>query len=372
MEGILDLSAPHPSLAPEEQQRAARAFAAVVEACEPHQNQDGYKKVTLVRLTYEHIRSEASKADFLSFFFNHTQIPIDDPQTPSVPPTGYNAQLTAFAEVLMANFFLPLRAASNRTPRASPQGLPNFESVENLTGTPSRLASLRRDCLIRDRHRCVISRAFDEDEGDRRIKEAGIEEARDDEGIRFGDQQTSFDFLEVAHILPHSLMSVTTANPELAESQKTALAILNMFDRGVLHLINGEDIDRTRNAITLTQKFHSHFGRFRVYFELQSSETHTYRIDYLGADYMRPPILPIQRTLFLSDTRTIDPPSHRLLAIHAAIARILHMSAAGYYIDRILDDLDKPAVLSDGSTPLGHLAALRINGWWDGRIRLRA
>ncbi|RMD40204.1 hypothetical protein DV735_g4920, partial [Chaetothyriales sp. CBS 134920] len=142
-----------------------------------------------------------------------------------------------------------------------------------------------------------------------------------------------------------------------------------MFDRGVLHLIDGEEIDRTRNAVTLTQEFHDMFGRFEVYFELQSSETHTYRIDYLGEDYMRPPILPIQRTLFLSDTRTIDPPSQRLLAIHAAIARILHMSAAGYYIDRILDDLDKPAVLSDGSTPLGHFAALRINGWWDGRIR---
>jgi HNH endonuclease len=51
------------------------------------------------------------------------------------------------------------------------------------------------------------------------------------------------------------------------ESKRTALAILNMFDDGVVHLIEGVDIDRTCNAITLTMEFHQLFGRFKVYFE---------------------------------------------------------------------------------------------------------
>lgn len=143
-----------------------------------------------------------------------------------------------------------------------------------------------------------------------------------------------------------------------------------MFDDGVIHLIEGNDIDRTRNAITLTMEFHQLFGHFEVYFEPHGSQPHTYRIDSVREDFMRPSILPItNRTLFLTDTRTIDPPSPRLLAIHAAIAHILYLSAAGHYIDRILEDLDQGEVLADGSTPLGHFANLRMYGWWDGRIR---
>lgn len=50
------------------------------------------------------------------------------------------------------------------------------------------------------------------------------------------------------------------------------------------------------------------------------------------------------------------------------VAHILYLSAAGAYIDRILDDLDREDTLADGSTHLGYLTTLRVGGWWDGRI----
>ncbi|KAJ9612775.1 hypothetical protein H2204_014910 [Knufia peltigerae] len=164
-------------------------------------------------------------------------------------------------------------------------------------------------------------------------------------------------------------MNVSVGEQNLNESKKVALAILNMFDDGVIHLLEGNDIDRTRNAITLTMEFHHLFGCFEVYFEPYGSQAHTYRIDSVHEDFMRPSILPItNRTLFLTDNRTIDPPSPRLLAIHAAIAHILYLSAAGQYINDILDDLDQGEISADGSTPLGQFTALRVYGWWDGRI----
>lgn len=58
-----------------------------------------------------------------------------------------------------------------------------------------------------------------------------------------------------------------------------ALAILNMFDDGVIHLIDRNDIDRTRNAMTLTMEFHQFFGWFEGYFEPQGNQAHTSRID---------------------------------------------------------------------------------------------
>jgi len=142
-----------------------------------------------------------------------------------------------------------------------------------------------------------------------------------------------------------------------------------MFDDGVIHLIEGTDIDRPRNAITLTHDFHQLFGNFEVYFEPQDNQPHTYRIDSTRFGILRHRIFPIHWTLFLTDTRTIDPPSPRLLAVHSAIAHILHLSAAARHIDKILEDLDQRDIMADGSTELGYLAKLRVHGWWNGQIR---
>lgn len=142
-----------------------------------------------------------------------------------------------------------------------------------------------------------------------------------------------------------------------------------MFDHGVIHLIGGVDIDRPRNAITLTHDFHQLFGNFEVYFEPKGNQLHTYQVESIRKGILRHRIFPVSRTIFLTDTRTIDPPSRRLLAVHSAIAHILHLSAAGRHIDKILEDLDQRDIMADGSTELGHLAKLRLQGWWSGQIR---
>src|SRR5947207_4108449 len=141
-----------------------------------------------------------------------------------------------------------------------------------------------------------------------------------------------------------------------------------MFDDVILHLIEGSDIDRPRNALTLTHDLHQLFGNFEIFFEPIAQLPHTYRIDSTKSGIMRNPIFPLSRTLYLTVTRTIDPPSPRLLAVHRSITRILHLSAAGLYINRILEGLDKKDTKTDGSTKLGHLIELRLGGWWSGVI----
>lgn len=135
-----------------------------------------------------------------------------------------------------------------------------------------------------------------------------------------------------------------------------------MFDTGVLHLIEGPDIDRSRNAITLAPRFHDHFGLFEVFFQpVPEAEPHTYRIDSFLPPSMQG-LLPITRVLYQTEDRTIDPPSPRFLAIHYAIAHILHLSGAAEYIDQVLDDMEK-VVQPDGSTDLGRFVGLRLDGW---------
>lgn len=82
-------------------------------------------------------------------------------------------------------------------------------------GTPGRLSELRRDCLIRDRHRCVITRRFDQAEAVRRFKESGDDAKDDDENLL---DDGPYDLLEVAHIIPHALTKIEAGSELVSPS----------------------------------------------------------------------------------------------------------------------------------------------------------
>lgn len=137
-----------------------------------------------------------------------------------------------------------------------------------------------------------------------------------------------------------------------------------MFEPGIIHLIDGPDIDSPKNAVTLTHHYHQLFGQFEIYFEPIEGEYNRYVIRSTEKDsILCDRLLPVTRTLSLSPNRTIDPPSPRLLNVHRAIALILKLSGAGEYIENILRDMEEVNVKEDGSTNLGHLMTLRLGGW---------
>ena len=87
---------------------ATRIFNAVIEACEPFQpNKGPFKQITLVRLTYEYARSEASRDNFLRFVFQYTDIPMVISDWEQVRSQDYGPEVIAFADLLVQNFFLP-------------------------------------------------------------------------------------------------------------------------------------------------------------------------------------------------------------------------------------------------------------------------
>ena len=149
--------------------------------------------------------------------------------------------------------------------------------------------------------------------------------------------------------------------PRKEASQKAALSILNMFDKGAAYLIDGVDIDEPRNAMSLIPFLHQYFGEFKIYFEPIADQQHTYHIKTFLPPMILSGIVPVIRTLYVSPGRTIDPPSPRLLAIHRAIGHILHLSAAGGYIDKILEDQEERGINPDGTTELGRLVKLGLH-----------
>ncbi len=144
-----------------------------------------------------------------------------------------------------------------------------------------------------------------------------------------------------------------------------------MFDSGITAMIDSVDIDRPRNAITLSDSLHAQFDAYRIYFEPTPDAapgTGTYTIrHFLPSATALFLGLPATRTLFQAPL--VDPPSMRFFAFHRAIAFILHLSGAGEHIDELLRDMDRSYVRVDGTTPLDEMVSMRLGGWWDGTVQ---
>ena len=136
-----------------------------------------------------------------------------------------------------------------------------------------------------------------------------------------------------------------------------------MFDLGITDLVNGTDIDKPKNALTLTMHFRKLFDAFKASFDAIPNQPNTYKIDSISQNLIKDPLLPVTRTLRHPPNCRFDPPSPRLLAVHHAIARILHLTGAGDYIDRVLRDLESPDIAKDGSTEIEAYVGLKIGGW---------
>jgi hypothetical protein len=237
LEGVIVPSSQ--SLNPEERDLATRIFDAIMMQFEPSQStESGYYPVTLIRL----MKFEISEKDkFLSFFFSFIQqdlLDVDDeriglgqvlshlapfPHLPSEQKDALKESLVAFAKYLVVNFFLPckfqsyacgpahlpslVKASAGKTPQPTP-ALSRSTTSEVAIGTPKRVSNLRKSCLIRDRYRCVVTRRFDAQEAQNRYKRDG-QDVKDDDGKSLLPERDTMAYLEVAHIIPHSLKSLT-------------------------------------------------------------------------------------------------------------------------------------------------------------------
>lgn len=404
-----------PSLQPlkvEERSLAIQVFDNIMLHFEPCQATNiSYKPVTLIKLMKNKV---SEKDEFLDLFFTFIQQELLSEREgtgleqilshlnrfciwSAEETNALHDCLVAFAKYFIDNFLpckfpgatldishllFPVESLAVKTPQLTP-ALSHPRTPEATIGTPQRVSTSRQACLIRDRHRCIISRKSNAQEGQRRYKRDGSN-LKDDDGKSLLEERDNMAFLEVAHIIPHSLMSLTSEENEWglvsahvlsdltiiladyiqADSKQMAYRILRMFNPSAIHLINGVDINRPMNALTLTHDLHKLFSNFDIAFEPAGSQPHTYKINYVETDRIgRVERLPVIRTLYLTPDQSTDPPSPQLLKIHAAIGRILHLSAAGDYIDDLLRDIEEMEagkVMTNGSTRLDDYIRFRL------------
>ena len=127
--------------------------------------------------------------------------------------------------------------------------------------------------LERDGRRCVVSKILDSDVSPGAIR------ARANAG-----QLERSDYLEAAHIIPHSrnqadlpdgtlvchshlLCSSLIADRWQSEAKKQFWAIMEIFAPGVHAALDGQLIDSAYNGILLTMDLHKLFGQLGIWFE---------------------------------------------------------------------------------------------------------
>lgn len=131
----------------------------------------------------------------------------------------YIATRNDYQHMLIRN---SVRASSVKTPQPTPTSLSSLQS-STPTGTRQRVSVLRQSCLIRDRHRCVVSRRFDRAVARKRFAEYGESCADDDGKLLKHETSDRFQYLEVAHILPHCLTTVASGDADLVSSNIRAV-----------------------------------------------------------------------------------------------------------------------------------------------------
>ena len=156
--------------------------------------------------------------------------------------------------------------------------------------------------------------------------------------------------------------------PLKASQKMTVCRILDMFDPGDVGTIDGHDIDRPRNALAMGLQEHKDFGDLLMFLEHMPNEESDHR--YMVKRFRDPEARGVPEggdiiVLRQSPDRSVDMPSQRLLAIHRACVCILHLSAAGDYIEDVLHDYDEGKIRADGSAQVGNMIAMRL-GLWNG------
>ena len=109
---------------------------------------------------------------------------------------SYKARRLTYVDTQQLNilFFQSVEASSARTPQPTPYLTPQpRQGGDILVGTTQHLSSLRGQCLVRDCHRCVISRQFDEAEAIQRFDHHGVAAVDDDEQLLTDEEAEHLD-----------------------------------------------------------------------------------------------------------------------------------------------------------------------------------
>ncbi|KAK7034709.1 hypothetical protein VNI00_012116 [Paramarasmius palmivorus] len=225
-----------------------------------------------------------------------------------------------------------------RTPPSSyhpsrPSSDKDKEKMElEIKEAPKDHKEAKRQALIRDGFKCVVTGIYDR----RALQIPDIKTEAKNKRHPAGTVYTE------------CVIYISTTTVDLIAPRKkysaSVLAVLKRFGYDVDRL-NGEKVHSLFNVMTMEKNIHDAFDRLELWFEATEIKD-CYRVETVPEyDPDRPP------TIMFTSTSVLPAPSPELLALHAACAKVAHLSGAAAYIDELDEDTDDlPVLAHDGGS----------------------
>ncbi|KAH9482082.1 hypothetical protein JR316_0004177 [Psilocybe cubensis] len=238
------------------------------------------------------------------------------------------------------HYIRAFKAKKGRTPTPSSHASrPSFDTIQDmikdtLVEAPQSHRQAKQLALIRDGYRCVVTGGYDASSV-RTIAELKRRVTSDPKGVSA--------LTECAHIFAESTNASIGPGSEKREYAASMWAVMTRFGYEKRpEELNGARIHRLENILTLVPNFHGLFDLLQVWFTATEIEN-KYKLEAVDSLILRP--YPEYVTFTSPDPAKYPLPSPVYLAIHAACAKVAHLSGAAAYIDKYNEDLDDSTTL---------------------------
>ncbi|KZV85457.1 hypothetical protein EXIGLDRAFT_726115 [Exidia glandulosa HHB12029] len=154
------------------------------------------------------------------------------------------------------------------------------------------------------------------------------------------------EYLHAVHIIPESI------NTNLAHDRDSIRRVISMFgDPEMLQELEGSNIHRLENVMTLSGTAHGKWGGLRLWLEPMPDEQ-KYKVEWARIFDVSPEVpTEISFTQAPSTADSALPlPDRRYLALRAMVARVAHLSGAERWIRNYYERVQDTYVLSSGGS----------------------
>ncbi|KAI6030005.1 hypothetical protein EDC04DRAFT_2572635 [Pisolithus marmoratus] len=260
----------------------------------------------------------------LGYLFHHFPAPeVNDNFVLEIKSSAFEEEkLLDLGKHFYEHFIKMFMSNKGRTPTPSLHpSWPSFDRLADIIMTelqqpPKNHESAKKHALIRDGFQCVVTEVYD---GPAAADNDELEKAVMARGMPLVETQCT-------HIFPQSVNVNITSDSNKAKYASSVWTVLNRFGYpDLLRDLNGANIHRLENVMTMESTVHCQFDTFKIWFTA-TEEPNTYRLEVANKLWLFG--CPEYVTFSTPDPEKYPLPNPTYLALHATCAKVAHLSGA--------------------------------------------
>ncbi|CAE6460738.1 hypothetical protein ACGC1H_005326 [Rhizoctonia solani] len=232
-------------------------------------------------------------------------------------------------------------------PTPTPSNHPSRPSVDarrdailaSIQQAPASHSEAKDYALIRDNYRCLLTGTVD--------VRVYSDSPQLQEQLATGPLPP-LGTTECCHILPQFIGQNISHHSGRRNNAANVWTVVQAYGGIPSEQVNGPGIHHLRNILTLRSDIHNVFDQLLLWLDPVEGQANTYNVRRKFPTLCYPEVPPI---VSFSPDSGLPTPDPQYLALHAACARVVHLSGAAEAIDSYLRNAQRKKVLSHDALP---------------------